>query len=167
MFYEVRQFFKRFYNLYRWLPIIWRDQDWDQHYIYEILKFKLENQARYIGGNNRHLRAKRDAEIMLLCCRLIEKVSTEEYLDEVHKYHEVDMSVTMQGYLNVQTIWEDFNPYFKKYKKSYQQVMTMEKPYLPTDTDYGIATSIGMLNHSRAKKLLFRTLEQNISLWWD
>jgi hypothetical protein len=86
--YRIKQFFSRIYNLYRWLPIIWKDQDWDHHYIFEILKFKLKNQAEYIGSKNRHLSAKRDAEIMMLCVRLIDKVQNEEYLMELINYEE-------------------------------------------------------------------------------
>jgi hypothetical protein len=167
MYYNIKQFFKRIYNLYRWFPIIWKDQDWDQHYIYEIFKFKLKNQAEHIGGNNRHLDAKRHAEIMLLCCRLIDKIDNDEYLDEVHKCQEVDFTVDKDGHLNVETLWEDFKPYFAKYKKSYNQVMNMKTPPFNLETDFGIAIAIGVLNHNRAKSLLFRILDRNISRWWD
>jgi hypothetical protein len=75
--YKIKQFFKRIYNLYRWFPIIWKDQDWDDYYIWEVLKFKLKNQSKYIGTKDRHVSAKRDAEIMMLCTRLIDKLQTE------------------------------------------------------------------------------------------
>jgi hypothetical protein len=167
MYYSLKQFFKRIYNLYRWFPIIWKDQDWDQHYIYEIFKFKLRNQAEHIGGNNRHLRAKRDAEIMLLCCRLIDKVNNEDYINESHECQQAEFNVEDNGYLKVKVLHEDYTEFFKKYRKSRKQVMSMKKPIVNTDTDYGVALSIGILNHNRAKKLLFSILEKNISLWWD
>ena len=72
--YRIKQFFKQIHNLIRWFPIIWKDKDWDDHYIFEILKFKLKNQAEYIGKKDRHMSAKRDAEIMMLCVRLMDKV---------------------------------------------------------------------------------------------
>jgi hypothetical protein len=81
--YKIKQFFKRIRNLYRWFPVIWKDQDWDDFYIFEILKFKLKNQAEYIGYHDRHVSAKRDAEKMMLCVRLIDKVQNEEYLMEL------------------------------------------------------------------------------------
>mgnify|MGYP003351274053 CR=1 FL=1 len=86
--YRIKRFFKRIYNLYRWFPIIWKDQDWDDYYIFEVLKFKLKNQAEHIGGKDRHTRAKRDAEKMMLCVRLIEKVQEEYYGCEYQDYHE-------------------------------------------------------------------------------
>ena len=45
--------------------------------------------------------------------------------------------------------------------------MSMKKPIVNTETDFGVALSIGILNHNRAKKLLFSILEKNISSWWD
>ena len=92
--YKIKQFFKRIYNLYRWFPIIWKDQDWDHTYIYEILKFKLKNQAEYIGYHDRHVSAKRDAEIMMLCVRLIEKCQEDYYGTECFKYRTAESVFT-------------------------------------------------------------------------
>ncbi len=116
--YKIKQFFKRIYNLYRWLPIIWKDQDWDDHYIWEILKFKLKNQAKYIGHHNRHVSAKRDAEIMMLCIRLIDKVQSEYYLNEHSDYHQVEFITTPSPIhpgnyeLDLKEISENFDDYF-------------------------------------------------------
>lgn len=34
-----------FKNLWKWFPIIWKDRDWDDHFIFEVLKFKIKNTA--------------------------------------------------------------------------------------------------------------------------
>ena len=49
-------------NLIKWFPTIWKDRDYDQFYIYEVLRVKLEKQAVYICNNDRHTRAQRVAE---------------------------------------------------------------------------------------------------------
>ena len=85
---KIRMFFRKVKNLLRWFPIIWKDEDWDDHYIFEILKFKLKNQAKYIGDKDRHTLAKRDAEIMMLCVSLIDKVQEEYYNTEHLDYEE-------------------------------------------------------------------------------
>jgi len=38
-------------NLYRWFPVIWKDRDWDDHYIVEILIKKLEHQRDFFKSN--------------------------------------------------------------------------------------------------------------------
>ena len=40
--YSIKDFFRRVHNVYRWLPTIWKDRDWDHSYINEILIKKLE-----------------------------------------------------------------------------------------------------------------------------
>jgi len=173
--YKIKQFFKRIYNLYRWFPIIWKDQDWDDHFIFEILKFKLKNQAEYIGGHDRHMSAKRDAEIMMLCVRLIEKVQDEYYGTEYFKYHESEMkfidSESHPGMyeMDVKLISENFKDYFKKYPRIFKEVIKSKKYKLPLTKNVKekVAFQIAKINEERAHKLLFKILEQNIRRWWD
>ena len=40
--YPFQDFFRRVRNVYRWLPTLWNDRDWDSNYITEILIKKLE-----------------------------------------------------------------------------------------------------------------------------
>ena len=165
--YKVKQFFKRIYNLYRWFPIIWNDQDWDDHYIFEILKFKLKNQAEYIGYHDRHMSAKRDAEIMMLCVRLMDKVQHEYYGREYQDYYKSDMrfipSESHPGSyeMEVEILEENFDDYFKKYPLIYRMVPDLNAP------KEEIAYHIAKINEKRAHKLLFTILEQNIRRWWD
>ena len=42
---DIKQGFK---NLWKWLPVIWKDRDWDTHFIYELLKKKLEINIIYL-----------------------------------------------------------------------------------------------------------------------
>lgn len=165
--YKLKQFFKRIYNLYRWFPIIWKDQDWDDFYIFEILKFKLKNQAKYIGGKDRHTRAKRDAEIMMLCVRLIEKVQDEyygmEYLDYCKSEIKFIPSKSYPGSYELESIElsEHYNDYFKKYPLIYRMVPDLNAP------KEKIAFQIARINEERAYKLLFKILEQNTRKWWE
>ncbi len=150
--YKIKQFFKRIYNLYRWFPIIWNDQDWDDHFIFEILKFKLKNQAEYIGYHDRHMSAKRDAEIMMLCVRLMDKVQHEYYGREYQDYYKSDMrfipSESHPGSyeMEVEILEENFDDYFKKYPLIYRMV-----PDLNADKE-NIAFHIAKINEERAHK---------------
>lgn len=165
--YKIKQFFRRIYNLYRWFPIIWKDEDWDDFYIFEILKFKLKNQAEYIGYHDRHTTAKRDAEIMMLCVRLIEKVQDEyygkEYLDYCKSEMKFTPSETYPGHYEMEFIElsEHYDDYFKKYPLIYRMVPDLNAP------KDRIAFEIAKINEERAHKLLFKILEQNIRKWWD
>jgi len=108
-------------NLYNWFWIIWKDRDWDHHYIFEVLKFKLEKQAKHLGERNWHESSKRDAELMMTCVRLINKIQNEEYYDGLYNLDEKSPEV------------------FK----------------------------IVIDRHNKARRLLFKILEQKIESWWD
>jgi len=165
--YKIKQFFRRIYNLIRWFPIIWKDQDWDDFYIFEILKFKLKNQAKHISYHDRHLSAKRDAEIMMLCVRLIEKIQEEYYGCEYQDYCEIESTFTPSETHPGSYKWnlietsEHYDDYFKKYPRMYNHFKNIH-----TDKSK-IAFYISKENEERAHKLLFKILEQNIRRWWD
>jgi hypothetical protein len=163
--YKIKQFFRNIHNLVRWFPIIWKDRDWDDHFIFEILKFKLKNQAKYIGYHDRHLSAKRDAEIMMLCVRLIEKIQDDYYGCEYLSYCDLEFeSIISKTHPDLYEMIiaeksERYNEYFKKYPRIAKQFTTNDKGKK--------AFKIAQINENRAHKLLFKILEQNIRRWWD
>lgn len=171
-------------NLWKWFPVIWRDRDWDTNFIYEIIKVKLNNQADYIGGKNRHTRAKRDAELMKLCSRLIQRCQDDHYDMEYMDYHEsnynfvdiTDEDDIPEKYrkgkkLDVELVSENFDDYFKKYPRQYKRVMSGEvsrfrRPIEEKDKQV-IAMEIAHENQDRCRKLLFKIMERRIEGWWD
>ena len=108
-------------NLYKWFWVIWKDRDWDHHYIFQVLKFKLEKQASHLAENGFHNNAQRDAELMMTCVRLIDKLQNEYYYDELCKS--------------------------------------------------GVRSSEAVQNviakHKKAKRLLFKIMNDRIEEWWD
>ena len=108
-------------NLYKWFWVIWNDRDWDHHYIFQVLKFKLEKQAKHLAENGFHNEAQRDAELMMTCVRLIDKLQNEYYYDEL----------------------------CKSGVRSYE------------------AVQIVIAKHKKAKRLLFKIMNDRIEEWWD
>jgi hypothetical protein len=168
-------------NLYKWFPVIWKDRDWDSHYIFEVLKFKIIKQSKYIGGNDRHTRAKRDTEIMMTVSRLIQMVQDETYAMEYTDYHktrhyfepskELLDGKKMYEWKSEQKS-ENFDEYFKKYPRQYNKVISGELNLFNKDDDgtknkHTIAMEIAHENQERCKRLLFKILEREILKWWD
>lgn len=81
MLYTVNRFFRRIYNLYRWFPVIWKDEQWDYYHIYEVLKCKLILTAEHARKHGYHVHSQDDANRMMLCVRLIEKAQNDEYME--------------------------------------------------------------------------------------
>ena len=133
-------------NLIYWFPIIWKDRNWDSHYIFDIMKHKLTSQSNYIGRRDFHTRAQLDAKRMRLCVKLMGLVQDEFYSSEYS------------------------DDYFKKYPLIYKRVLNGDgliNREGREDDKQLIAMSIGYINHDRARKLLFKIMEENIEGWWD
>lgn len=118
---RIRRIIRRTKNLFRWLPIIWQDEQWDHYYIFEILRHKLIIMSEAIRKRDNHTLAKYDADRMMLCARLLEKVQNEEYLFEFIGDDEI----------------------------------TREQ------------IDKGQRKHNKAKRILFKLLENYIERWWD
>jgi hypothetical protein len=165
-------------NLIYWFPIIWKDRNWDDHYIFEILQHKLVAQANYIGRRDFHTRAQLDAKRMRLCVKLIDKVQEEDYAMEYMDYAKDRVWFTPcedrpgSSQYNSEEVWEKYDDYFKKYKLVYRRVLKGEGVFTLDGRDESemkriIAMNIGHINHDRARKLLFKIMEQNIEGWWN
>ncbi len=108
-------------NLIGWFPIIWKDRDCDDHFIWQILKYKLTKQADYIAKRDFHTRAGLDAKRMRLCASLIDKVQDEFYSTEYVDYQETDWKFLdledKPGYVELQINLksERFDEYFAKW----------------------------------------------------
>lgn len=170
-------------NLWYWLPVIWKDRHWDDHYIFEVMMHKLKAQAKYIGDRDWHTRAQRDSEIMMTCVRLMKLVKDEYYSSEYSDYHktkywfeDVPEKEDFKSWESRQ-LGENFDDFFKKYPLAYKKVLTNKKLQIfgieardgetEGDAKQRIAMNIGHYNHNRARKLLFKLMEENIERWWD
>lgn len=118
---RLRRFKRRLINLFRWLPIIWRDEQWDHYFIYEVLKHKLIIMSNAIRKNGNHTLAEYDADRMMWAVKLIDKVQNEYYLNEM--------------------INED--------NLTREMIIAEER------------------KHYKAKRILFKLLDQYIERWWD
>jgi hypothetical protein len=152
-------------NIIKWIPIIYKDRDWDYYYILETLKFKLSNQSKYTLNKSMHINATKKAKMMDLCIKLIAKIQDEYYLSEwldyevvEHKYEKVEDNSSLFK-LKTEIISENFDDYFKKYSRIYKSIDDKE-------CKVAAAIKISTINHNRAKKLLFKILENNIENWW-
>ncbi len=163
-------------NLIYWFPVIWKDRNWDDSYIFEVMIHKLKAQSKCIGNRDIHTAAKRDAEIMMTCVRLMEKIREEHYALEYSDYHKskfwFEPLQEKEGYSTMESrlIEENFDDYFKKYPLIHKRVLNGEGVFPREDREEDkqiIAMNIGQINHERARKLLFKIMEENIEGWWD
>ena len=164
-----REIGRGFKNIWYWFPVIWKDRHWDSHYILEIMMHKLKAQSKYIGERDWHTRAKRDAEIMMTCVRLMKLIDDDFYSSEYSDYHKTkhwfEDVPGKEGYSTWESrlLEENFDEFFKKYPLVYKRVLKGECVFHldgenRADINQRIAINIGHINHDRARKLLFKIM---------
>ena len=174
---DVRYYHKDFArgvkNLIRWFPVIWKDRDWDDHYIWEIWKKKLSFQAEHIYKHGYHVDNVYDAQRMRTCVRLMDDIQREFYSSEFMDYHESKMHFTPcekhPEYSTVETteLWERFDDYFAKYPHAYREVTKTDRYIFDNDSKQKIAMNMGYYLHKKANRILFKLLERHLESWWD
>ena len=177
--YKVKGFFTSIGNLIKWFPVIWKDRDWDDHYIFEVFKFKLEKQAKYIKEKGFHTNSDLDAKRMMLCVKLMEKVQEDFYTMEYMDYEDKDFFFVPTGegiedgeggyYMETRLKKENLNDFFKIHPLVYKKIVTDKKYHIfkmdnedltSYEVKSRIALNIGRYNHERARKLLFKILSE-------
>ena len=163
-------------NLWKWFPLVWKDRDWDDHFIFEALKFKIKNTAKYIKKNDRYIGCERDVQIMMTCVRLIEKIQDQfydlehtDYMEQKFSFEKAKDSDLTE--LKIETTSENLSDYFSKhpnvYRRALKSSITGEKWHYREVSDQTLAMWMSHYNHNRARKILFSLMERNIEKWWD
>jgi hypothetical protein len=166
---RIRLLFTGCHNLIKWTPTIFKDRDWDQWNIYNILQKKIEFQRQELINSNRHTDINRDNRDMTIVLNLIERVNEGfygvEYLDYSESKFRFEPIEGDDEYYTMKqdVISENYNEYIKKYQSSVRKVLK-EKPDLDKkDLCFWVARH----NEEKAHDLLHRMLKERIRYWWD
>ena len=168
---RIRYFITGIKNIIRWTPTLYKDKDWDGWYIYNILQKKIEFQRQEIIYANRHTEVDRDNRDMTIALNLLERVKEDYYGMEHLDYSEDKYDfIPVEGNPNLKEIKttvlnENYDEFLKKYPSSVRKV-------LKTFTDKNLEKRelciyVARHNQEKARKLLFKLLEQKIERWWD
>src|SRR5690348_15931637 len=67
-------------NLVRWLPVIWRDQDWDEGFMLTMWESKFRNMADFFASDNAWTGdAPEHAHQLRQCAELCRRIHADEY----------------------------------------------------------------------------------------
>jgi len=167
---RVRYFIIGVKNIFKWIPTLYKDKDWDGWYIYNILQKKIEFQRQEIIYANRHTEVDRDNRDMTIVLNLLERVKEEYYGMEHLDYSETKFDfIPVEDNPNLKemkktVLSENYDEFLKKYPSSVRKVLKENNNYLEKDT---LCHLVARHNQEKARKLLFKLLEQKIERWWD
>ena len=155
-------------NLIQWFPVIWKDRQWGGYAALDILKFKIEKLSEHFDKVIWVDRV-REVETLKTCARLIDKIRTDYYMMEYLEYYitefhfdKIDGQPHLMS-LRTELINNNIEDYIKKYPNTYKKIVKENK----NSTKVGISILMGTELHKKAKRILFRLLENNIDEWSD
>ena len=169
----LRNFLIGITNLIKWLPTIWNDRNWDDYFIFEILKKKLILQRQKLIDDNNFTSTDQVNRDITVCLNLIERFQQNFYETEYQTFCEQDFKFEPTSdnsdicRLIINTVYEDYDGYFKKYQSSIRK-MKLKQIINTHETDKDrIAIRLSMYNHQKCRNLLFKILNERIECWWD
>ena len=160
-------------SVFRWLPTIYKDQNWDDFYITKILQKKIEFQREYLVKSNRHMGVQSCNFWMTILLNLLEKENTEayymEYLDSFEsKILFIEDELTKNSFeMKMEVLSENYDAYIKKYQSAARKILK-ENPKLhsPNKKDK-LCFEISLYNQKRCRHLIFEILKEKSDRWWD
>jgi hypothetical protein len=157
-------------NIITWIPIIYKNKNWDWRYIYDILEFKLLQQRKYLVNANRHTSIPETNKHITTCLNLIQRVKEEYYSCEYFDYHEMNFeflpiedkdAYTLESTL----VWEKYDEYLSKYPLQVKKILKKYPEF--KDDKYRLCMCVGRENEERAQLLLFKIMNEKMRGWWD
>ena len=156
-------------NLIKWAPTIWKQRDWDDAFIFDVLQKKIEFQRKELVSANRHTRIDADNRDMTIVLNLLERVRNEYYAMEYLDYRETKFRFEdikdnpKRKRLEIDVIWEEDDKFLSKYPSTVRKVMK-DKPDINKSD---LCHLVSRYNEEKANDLLFRILRERMRWWWD
>lgn len=163
MKHKVTYFIRRVKRFLKWLPVIWRTDDWDYDHTLDILKFQFENQAKYL--ENGHLvSGQYNADRIRLALRLMDLGFKDGYTQEVHEEYEAQYGSSKIEFIpfNESDLNEELYSVSIRYSRAKNEKHN-EEIHIALEDDLQWAR----FKEQRAREIFFKILNKDIMKWWD
>jgi hypothetical protein len=142
-------------NLFYYIRVVWEDRDWDQYFLFVLLRHKLKKMEKHFKEEAYHVGAERDAAHMHTCVLLLDRLIEDSYTDTVWKKHEEKWGEMVLD-------WDNPDPRMR---------ISREK-VTPETVEQEREESLYLYGHEEYLKKqdikhLFHLLEKYIQTWWD
>lgn len=162
--YQIKRFFRKCKNVIRWFPIIWKDEDWDHRYIYDILIKKLEHQRDFFSSDKTHvLRAKETATQLQIAINLLHQTrdSWEFYEDPVMKDLDAKWG---EGVLRTTPTNDGTGSYYLDIDHDGVKTKEDEEQY---NKEFREGMERARKKYMKDKRMAFKYIADHIDYWWD
>jgi hypothetical protein len=147
MFNEIR---KGLSNLWEYLPLIWKDRQWDQPYFFTLLHKKLTLMEEHFRSKACFVGREREARKIKICVLLLDRLQKDDYSTMAFKNHErkfgeLEITNSKIRYTKVNSKKEE-----RECDKSFHKCYEHEQYLRNQDLDF-----------------LFNLIKKRVLHWWD
>jgi hypothetical protein len=172
-------------NFYRWRKVIWNDRNWGYDGLLNVMEAKMEMFRKKFVENDMVADIQFMNRDLKIAIKLIQRIRDEYYQMEYHEYHDEEMEY--HEYHDEEMIfndkpdkklfrlefvenWEKFDDFIKKYPHSHREVLKEQAEPNPKwkslESKKTLCLAIAIHNHDKARKLLFKIMEEKIETWF-
>jgi len=148
-------------NLKKWFPIIWKDRNWDHHYIYIILRHKLHLTEQLIRNKGRNINAEKNADKIKLCINLLDRLIKDEY--HTMAFRKIDET---WGELEMSSTPCKDDPNLSNINLTRSNIKT-EKDIIKERKEFKVACQHEQYSKEQDLEYLFKMMIKHIQRWWD
>jgi hypothetical protein len=162
--YPFRDFYRRIRNVFRWLPTIWNDRDWDDSYITEILIKKLEfTRDFYLSGKSYKLNSNETAEEIQEAINMLHKTRDSW---EFYEEPAIDKLDEKWGKTTFEFIPLEDRPDVSEMVSKTEKVETPEdeEQFSKEFREMNLKTR---KEYMKDKRKAYRYIADHIDGWWD
>lgn len=82
-----KRIYRKVSNIFRWIPLLWNDADWDYGHLYEVIDFKLTNMIEHHTEHHNHLDWEEVVEQMTTARDAIRRLRNDDYVSTEYDEH--------------------------------------------------------------------------------
>ena len=155
----IKDFIQNVKKLLQWIPVIWKDQDWDQTFFYEILQFKLKRMAHYHRKYSYSSNKDNVTKQIEICVMLLNRIVRDDYLSNALTQHEAKWGKAEILHEKIKdTEYYNIDIKVPGLDKKNEKIETKKRRQCYRHSDYLKEQDINML---------FEKLNKHIECWWD
>jgi hypothetical protein len=166
--YPFRDFYRRVKNVLRWLPTIWKDRDWDNSYITEILIKKLEFTRDFYLSDKPY-----SAEAGNIAKEIQDAIEQLHMTRDSWEFHEAPAMEELEQKWGLTAF--SFEPYecnengevLTYEMKSKTEKVNTEEEEEQYRIEFGKALDEARKQYRKDKKDAYKFIAKNIDKWWD
>lgn len=157
----IRDICTSIYYVFKWLPVIWKDRQWDYVFLLIILRHKLKMMRDFFNKDAMYVGAEKDAKDMDLCIKLVNRLINDDYLINVFKHHEKKW-----GELQMKSVPYEEDPRLHKLEFSVPNVKT-ESDDKKERIQRNFLHNLEEKQKKQDLELLTKLLNKHLFKWWD